>query len=133
MPSLPRAQRVVRHAGQVHDEHDRAHHRRELQQVALAQLRLRQGGVGGAEIHRAVGDLVDAAAGADALVVQLDAGALARRLAPTLIDRTGKGGAGAGELRLLGQGRAPREGEDGGGGKKGATVHVRLHGGTPGS
>jgi hypothetical protein len=119
-------QRVVGHARQVHDQHDRAHDRRELEQVALAELVGRQRGVGGAEIDGAVGDLVDAAARADRLVVQLHAGALAGGLAPTLVDGTGKAGAGAGdrrELREAGAGQERGGSHAGGEGHQIASVH----------
>ena len=46
--------------------------------------------VGGAEINGAIVDLVDAGAGPDRLVVQLDAGRAGRSFAPLAVDRRGE-------------------------------------------
>ena len=57
----------------VVDRHDRAEHGREVQDLAGRRLQLLVGhrAVGGAEEHRLVGQLPDAAARADRLVVDL--------------------------------------------------------------
>ena len=59
--------------GNVVDGHDGAEHRREVQDLAGRRLQLLVGhrAVGRAEEHRLVGDLPDAAARADRLVVDL--------------------------------------------------------------
>ena len=63
-----------RDARQVHHRHDAADHGRELQQAVGGQVVGLQRLVGGAEIDGLGLDLLDAAAGADRLVVQLVAG-----------------------------------------------------------
>ena len=53
--------------------------------------------VGGAEVHGALGELADAAAGADGLIVDLDAGLLVVGVEPLGVDRIRERSPGAGE------------------------------------
>src|SRR5690606_28387585 len=57
-------------------------------------------------------DLLDAAAGADRLVVEADAGLLLVSVGPLCVDRIGEGGAGAGNVGGMGGGKG--EGRRGG-------------------
>ena len=61
------------HAGQVPDDDHRAHHRRDvLDAGGLLQLLVAERCVAGPEVDGPLGDLLDAAAGSDRLVVDLD-------------------------------------------------------------
>ena len=88
-PGLTQRRKVVGH------DHG-AEHGRQMQHVAVdgGDLRLVHRPVGGAEVHRALGELADAAAGADGLVVDLHAGLLVVGVEPLRIDRIGERGAG---------------------------------------
>ena len=85
-----------RDARQVHHRHDAADHGRELLQAVGGQVVRLQRLVGGAEIDGVGLDLLDAAAGADRLVVQLLAGRGLIGLGPLRVDRRGEGRARAG-------------------------------------
>ena len=85
-------------AVEVDDRHDAAHHRRELDEAVLVELLALQRRVGGAEGHGLGLDLLDAAARADRLIVQADAGLLLIGVRPLGVDRIGEGGAGAGDV-----------------------------------
>ena len=82
----------------VDDRHDAAHHHRELLQPVLVELLGLQRHVGGAEIDRLGGDLLDTTTRADRLVVHARSGLGLVRLGPFGIDRVGEGRAGAGNL-----------------------------------
>jgi hypothetical protein len=71
--------------------------------------------VGGAEGHGAGDDLLDAAAGADRLIVQADAGVLLIGVSPFGIDRIGEGRAGAGNIGGEGGCSRADDGDDEGG------------------
>jgi hypothetical protein len=84
---------------QVNDRHHAAHDRRELRQVVSIQVFHLQGHVGSAEIHGFRLDLLDAAAGADRLIVQAVAGRGFVGFSPFGVDRIRKRSAGAGDFR----------------------------------
>src|SRR6266699_258395 len=63
--------------------------------------------VGGAEGHRARGDLFDAAARADRLIIQADAGLFLIGVRPFGVDRIGEGRPGAGYVDGAGADRGP--------------------------
>jgi hypothetical protein len=85
-------------AVQVQDRHDAAHHHRELNEAVLVELCAFQRRVRGAERHGLVLNLLDAAAGADRLVVEADVGLFLVGVRPLGVDRVGEGGAGAGDV-----------------------------------
>ena len=79
------------------------------------------GSVGGAEIDGELGELLDAATGADALVVDLDAFVDHLELTDPLdVERLGEGGAGAVEVGFEGGGRGGGLGGGGGSGFSGS-------------
>ena len=95
-------------AVEVDDRHDAAHHGRELHQARLLELLRLQRHVGGAEGHGLGLDLLDAAARADRLVVQPDAGLFLVGVGPFRIDRIGERRAGAGDVDGERRARSPR-------------------------
>ncbi len=97
-----------RHALQVHDRHDAAHHGGELEEPGLGQLLGLQGLVRSPEVDGLGLDLLDAAARADGLVVDAKAGLLPIALGPPGVDRRREGGAGAGDRRAAGRARRGR-------------------------
>ena len=87
---------------QVVGEDDRAEHGGDVQDLGAAgrlgrgDLLVLHGGVGSAEVHGQLGELLDTAAGADALVVDLDVGIGGLELTDPLdVERFREGGAGA--------------------------------------
>ncbi len=97
---------LARDTGNLVDRHHRAEHGRQVEDLARRVLDLvgRHRAVGGAEEHRLVGQLADAGAGTERLVVDQDArlelGVLGE---PLRIDRRREGGAGAVDLGALGE------------------------------
>src|SRR6185312_4893704 len=81
--------------------------------------------VGRAEGDGARSDLLDAAAGADRLIVQAVAGLLLIGISPLRVDRIGEGRAGAGNVGSAG-GSIEREGDDARRGKCGPVFHRNL-------
>ena len=100
-------------AFEIDDRHDAAHHGRELDDADLVELFRLQRHVGGAEGHGLGADLLDAAAGADRLIVQAVAGLLLVGVGPLGVDRIREGRAGAGNVD--GDGRIDDGGGDGAG------------------
>src|SRR5450432_1289094 len=82
-------------ARQVDDGHHGPHYHRELHQVRLVQLLGLERRIRRAEVDGAFGDLFDAAARADRLVVELDLGVLGVSVRPLRVQRIREGGAGA--------------------------------------
>ena len=95
-PSSTRSPRLD--AVEIDDRHDAAHDHRELGKTVLVEILALQRRIGGAEGDGLGLDLLDAAAGADRLVVQADAGLLLIGVGPFGVDRIGKGRAGAGNV-----------------------------------
>ncbi len=93
--------------GQVVGHTHRAEHGGHVHDVALygGDLLVGHRPVGGAEVHRALGKLTDAAAGPDRLVVDLHAGLLGVRIEPLGVERCGEGGPGSGQRRPPAPGR----------------------------
>src|SRR5262249_5300880 len=83
---------------EVHNRDDAAHYSRKLDQFALFEIFGLQRHVGGAEGYGARRDLLDAAAGADRLIVQADAGFFLIGVRPFGVGRIWKGRAGAGDI-----------------------------------
>jgi hypothetical protein len=98
-------------------DHDRAEHRRDvLDAGGLRHLLVGHGGVGGAEVDRALGDLLDATAGADGLVVEANVGLQLVVVAePLRVERVRKGRTGAGDEQRVGAGGARSCGREEGG------------------
>jgi len=84
-----------RHAVEIDHRHDGADHLRPLGEASGFELLGLQRLIGSAEGHRARLDLLDAAAGANRLIVKAGAGFLLVHIRPFRIDRIGEGGAGA--------------------------------------
>src|SRR5262249_34924881 len=82
-----------------YDRHDAAHHHRELGQPELVELLALERRVGGAEGHGLGLNLLDAAAGADRLIVQPDVGFLLIGVRPFGVDRVRERCACAGNSR----------------------------------
>src|SRR6266404_2167874 len=103
----------VLHARRVVDDDHRAHHRRDVLDAGrLQQLLAAHGSVGSAEVHRLLGDLLDAAARADRLVVDLHARVRLVVLAePLRIDRERERGTRAVDQGGVRRGRSARDRE----------------------
>jgi hypothetical protein len=114
-------------AFQVHDRDDPAHHHRELDQTGLFQVLPGERSVGGAEGHGLGLDLLDAAAGADRLIVETNASLFLIRIRPLGIDRIGEGRPRPGDLGGTGRRHGCRQHEAGGGDK----AKDWFHGNTP--
>ena len=97
-------------AGQIDHRHNPADHRGELLQAVLFQVFDRKRHVGSTEIHGLGGDLLDPAAGADRLVVDLVAGGFLVGVGPLGINRGGEAGAGARHFGSLGRGGQGNDG-----------------------
>ena len=123
-PSMVRSPRLD--AVEVHDRNDAAHDGRELDEADLVELGRLQRHVGRAEGDGAGGDLLDAAAGADRLIVQAVAGLLLVGVGPFGVDRIGEGRAGAGNVGGVGRGMQ-RERREAGRGQCGPMFHGSLH------
>ena len=102
----------------VHHRHHAAHDHRELHQAGLVQLGGLERLVGGAEVDGLGLDLLDAAAGADRLVVHADAGLGLVGVRPLGVDRVREGGAGAGDVGRPGRGGGHQAGRDQDGGNE---------------
>ncbi len=120
---------------QVIDRYDRAHDERDVEDITallLGQLQflLAHGAVGAAEVRRFFGHLLDAAAGADRLVVDFDAAGFVVLVGPLGHHRVDEGGAGAIETRL---GRSAAADAERGQGEQGCRQQERLvpHGSSP--
>ena len=96
-------------AVEVHDRHDAAHDHRELHETVLVEFLALEGRIGRAKGHGPGFDLLDAAARADRLIVQADAGVLLIGVRPFGVDRIGERGARAGNIG--GGCDRPRQGE----------------------
>ena len=103
------------HAVQIDDHHDAAHDLRPLHQTVLFKVFGLHRSVGRAEGHGAGEDLLDAAAGADRLVVQADSGVFFIGVGPFGIDRIGEGRACAGNIGGKNGSRSADDGDDEGG------------------
>ncbi|MPM53001.1 hypothetical protein SDC9_99765 [bioreactor metagenome] len=112
-------------SGQVHDHDYAAGQHRELLKSGLLLLFQGKRIVGPGEVDGAGLDLIDAGAGADALIVDADAGCgLTVAEGPVLVDRSGKTGAGAIDHGLGGS-------QCGDGRNRGGQQGLFQHGDTP--
>jgi hypothetical protein len=83
---------------EVDHRDDASHHHRELDEAVLVQLAARKRRVGRPEHHRLGFDLFDAAARADRLIVESDAGLFLVGIRPFGVDRIRKGRARSGNI-----------------------------------